>query len=322
VIGYLAEALRRRRAAGIRPFTVISCDNIASNGRRLRDAVVRFANGIDGDLARWIEGEVAFPRTMVDSITPASDEALRERVFQETGLFDAWPVQREAFTQWVIEDAPGPAPDWESVGVTITPDVSGYERAKLRLLNGAHSSLAYLGLLKGHETVAEAMGDGPLADFIRMMMTEDISPTVRPPRALDVANYVEVILARFRNPSVRYRLSQIASDGSVKLPARLLPPLEEALIAGRPTHRLCLPIAAWMHFVRRQTAAGLELIDPLARDLAQAARACRGEASDVTHFLNLASVFPPTLSGSAIFRAALSTAYVSLLDNREPGQAG
>jgi fructuronate reductase len=323
VVGYLAEALRRRRASGIRPFTVVSCDNLSGNGRRLRDAVVRFASDLDGDLARWIDGEVAFPRTMVDSITPASDEALRERVIQETGLFDAWPVQREASTQWVIEDVAGPAPPWDSIGVTITADVSGYERAKLRLLNGAHSSLAYLGLLKGHETVAEAMNDSELAALIRAMMIEDIAPSVRPPRGLDVASYIEVILARFRNPSVRHLLSQIAWDGSAKLPVRLLPTIAEALITGRPTHRLCWPLAAWMHFVRRQTAAGRELIDPLARDLAQAARACRGEPSDVMHFLNLASVFPSTLSGSAVFRTDLSAAYAFLLDpsNGKPVQA-
>lgn len=308
-IGFLTEALRRRRAADTAPFTVVSCDNLADNGRRLRDAVVHFARDLDRDLAAWIEGEVAFPRTMVDSITPATDEALRERVVQATGFLDAWPVQREAFTQWVIEDTPGPGPGWERVGVTVTANVSGYERAKLRLLNGAHSSLAYLGSLRGYETVAEAMKDEALAGFVRTLMREDIAPAVRPPRELDLDRYIEDILARFRNSAVRHLLSQIAWDGSQKLPVRLFPTIADNLITGRPIARLCQPIAAWMHFVRSRVAAGQSLVDPLAADLAKAAAAWRGDTNDIGHFLNLTAVFPASLAKNARFRHDLAVAY-------------
>lgn len=312
LIGYLAEALRRRRANGSAPFAVISCDNLCDNGTRLKNAVVHFARDVDRDLAQWIEGEVAFPCTMVDSITPATDEALRARVAEATGLIDAWPVQRETFTQWVIEDMPGLGPDWETAGVTLTHDVTGYERAKLRLLNGAHSSLAYLGLLKGYETVAEAMCDPALASFIRTLMIEDVAPIVRAPKDLDIAAYIEDILRRFRNAAVRHQLAQIAWDGSQKLPVRLLPTITENLITGRPIARLCLPVAAWMRFVRRQIQAGRPLVDPLATAIAQCASANSDAAGEVARLLSLSEVFQPALTGNAEFRARLIEAYAAL----------
>lgn len=315
LIGYLTEALRRRRAGGVKPFTVISCDNLTDNGARLRSAVVTFSKGIDRDLSAWIEGEVGFPRTMVDSITPATDDALRARVADATGLTDRWPVQREAFTQWVIEGLPGAGPDWESVGVIVTDNVSAYERAKLRLLNGAHSSLAYLGLLRGYETVAEAMRDRALADFVKALMVEDIVPTVRPPQGLNLASYIDAILKRFRNPAIRHNLAQIAWDGSQKLPFRLLGTIADNIVTGRPIERLCVPIAAWVLFVRMQVAAGQALADPLAKALAKAAKACRGDAeADVAAFLKIRAVFPPALCDNPNFRARVAASYATLLD--------
>ena len=152
------RGLQLRHQRGLAPYLVVSCDNLSDNGPTLRRAVLAFAARRDPALAAWIEERTRFPRTMVDSITPATDAALRARVAQALGLQDAWPVQRERFVQWVVEETDCAAqPDWASVGVTLSRDVSAYERAKLRLLNGAHSSLAYLGLLAGLETVAQAM---------------------------------------------------------------------------------------------------------------------------------------------------------------------
>lgn len=312
LIGYLTEALRRRRANATKPFAVISCDNLTDNGARLRAAVVRYAQDIDRDIAAWIEDEVAFPRTMVDSITPATDDALRERVAAATGLADAWPVQREAFIQWVIEDMPNLGPDWESVGVTFTGNVAAYERAKLRLLNGAHSSLAYLGLLKGYETVAEAMRDKALAAFVKTLMREDIAPTVRPPKELDLDAYIDAILARFRNPAVRHLLSQIAWDGSQKLPFRLIGTIADNLISGGRVDRLCLPVAAWMRFTHRQVEAGQALVDPLSSQIARAASPRADAAAEVAQYLQLTEVFPPALTTNAEFRARLTDAYAAL----------
>jgi fructuronate reductase len=313
LVGYLTEALRRRRADGTKPFTVISCDNLADNGLRLRNAVLQFAGDVDRDLSGWIEAEVTFPRTMVDSITPATDDALRSRVTEATGLLDRWPVQREAFAQWVIEALPGAGPDWESVGAIVTSNVSAYERAKLRLLNGAHSSLAYLGLLRNYETVAEAMQDRTLADFVSTLMLQDIAPTLRPPQGFDIPAYVEAILKRFRNPAIRHNLAQIACDGSQKLPIRLLGSITESIINGRSIERLCLPVAAWMLFVRRQSARGLRLVDPLADVLAKAAHAGHSDPADaVDEFLKIRTMFPEALAANGRFRERVTASYARL----------
>ena len=253
---------------------------------------------------------------MVDSITPATDDALRARVLAATGLEDAWPIQREAFTQWVVEHAFSPgAPDWASVGVQVTSDVHAFERAKLRLLNGAHSALAYLGLLRGRETVAEAMADAELAEFVRTLMIEDIAPTLSPPPGLDVGAYIEAVLTRFRNPAIRHLLSQIAWDGSQKLPIRLLGTVRDALEAGRPVRRLATPVAAWMRFVADRARRGETLVDPLAETLLKTAD------HGVPGFVRISTIFAPDLTKSDPFRTALDRAYAALAsENHKPLQ--
>jgi fructuronate reductase len=313
-VGYIVEGLRRRHQAGLPPYAVVACDNLADNGWRLKAAVVAFAQAIDPALAAWVEAEGRFPRTMVDSITPATDDALRTRVEAATGLTDAWPIQREAFTQWVVEDVLGDgAPDLASVGVTLTDDVRGFERAKLRLLNGVHSTIAYAGLLKGLETVFEAISDPELAKLAEDLMVQDIIPTLTAPRGLDLEAYAQAILARFRNPEIRHLLAQIAWDGSQKLPFRVLGTVADALEAGRSVDRLALPLAAWMHFVRRRAGDGVKIVDPLADRLVETAAACTGGAAgDVAEFLKLEPVFSRELAGNAVFVAALEKAYAEL----------
>ena len=315
LIGWLVEGLARRRAAGEAPFVSLSCDNLPDNGARLAAAVVGFAKARgDVDLAAWIEGEARFPRSMVDSITPATDEALKARVARAVGLVDAWPVQRERFVQWVVQDALGQgAPDLAAVGVTLTDDIVAYEQAKLRLLNGAHSSLAYLGALAGHTTVAEAMTDKALANFIRDLMRLDIAPSVRAPRDMSVEVYVGSILQRFRNPAIGHRLSQIASDGSQKTPIRLLATIADALSAGRSIERLAAPIAAWMRYVVETVRAGGALVDPMADQLGAITAGCTGQvAHDVSAFLALNRVFPAELVATLRFRVAVEAAYRDL----------
>jgi fructuronate reductase len=311
VAGFLAEALRRRRDASVPPFTVVSCDNLADNGARLARATAQFAATSDRNLAKWIEREVSFPRTMVDSITPATTDALKESVAGVLGVQDRWPVQREAFVQWVIEDGfPHEAPDWERAGVTLTNDVAGYDRAKLRLLNGAHSTLAYVGLLAGYGTVSDAMKDENLRTFVQTLMTADILPSLKAPRGLELRAYIDSILKRFRNPTMRHELAQIAWDGSQKLPFRLLGTIRDALDAGRPIDRLCVPIAAWMRFVRNAALRGEQVKDPLASQLMDIGRACEGRgATDTLRFLALDSVFPAELRADSRFTRALSEAY-------------
>jgi fructuronate reductase len=313
-IGWIVEGLRRRRAQSVPPYAVLSCDNLPDNGVVLKRALVAYARHSDADLARWIEAEVTCPRTMVDSITPATDDALRARAEKITGMLDAWPIQREPFTQWVVEDVPVMRDaDWKSVGVTLAKDVGVYDRAKLRLLNGPHSTLAYLGLLRGHESVADAMRDEQLAQFVELLMTEDLTPSLGVGPGLDVEHYISAVLARFRNPGIRHLLSQIAWDGSKKLPVRLVVTIGEAMRAGRPIHRLLMPIAAWMRFIVRQAKAGVPIVDPDAARLTSIGSACTGDArADLARFAVCESVLPPALMSEERFRKELETAYERL----------
>jgi fructuronate reductase len=310
-IGWIVEGLRRRRTTGNSPFAVVSCDNLPDNGAVLKRALTAFARQSDPGLAHFIENELVCPRTMVDSITPATDDALRENARALTGLEDAWPIQREPFTQWVVEDVPAMREaDWQSTGVTLAKDVSVYDRAKLRLVNGPHSTLTYLGLLRGHESVADAMRDEQLAQFVERLMTHDLAPSLGAAPGLDIAHYISAVLARFRNPGIRHLLSQIAWDGTKKLPVRIVVTIKEALEAGRPIERLVLPIAAWMRFIVRQAKAAVAIVDPDASRLAAIGAACTGEApADVARFAVCESVLPPALLANDNFRRALESAY-------------
>ena len=304
LIAWLALGLADRLSERLPPFTPICCDNMVSNGTKLRQAVTGLAERIDPELARWIDGEVRFPETMVDSITPATDDRLRVLVREATGANDAVPVSREAYAQWVIEDVlPAGSPDFASVGADLTGDVAAWERAKLRILNGAHSALAYLGLLLGRETVADAMADSALAGFVEQLVRHDIMPALEP-SPIDLRTYAEATFRRFRNPAIHHRLSQIAWDGSQKLPYRLLDTISDAIEAGRDIRRLTVPIAAWILFVERQARSGGELVDPLADKLKRAA----ATAQPVDQILDLSEVFSVSLSRNERFRDAVRTA--------------
>jgi fructuronate reductase len=313
LIGYLAAGLHQRRAHGLAAPTIISCDNLVDNGKRLKRGVSEYCEQIDPELAAWVNDAVACPSSMVDSITPATDDDLRTLVQEALGVADRWPVQREFFTQWVIEDdLRGEQPDWASIGVTVTDDVRGFERAKLRLLNGAHSTLAYVGSLAGYEAVSEAMSDPMLARFVSELMHLDIVPTLHAPRGLHLESYIADVLRRFRNPAIRHLLSQIAWDGSQKLPFRLLGTIQDQLRAGRPIARLAVPIAAWMQFIRRKALRGERAIDPLADELLAIGTGTSGESGDVKLFLTLEKMFPAELARNSQFAHAVEVAYAKL----------
>jgi fructuronate reductase len=287
---------------------------MVANGKKLRAAVVEFAGRTDPELADWIAGEAVFPDTMVDSITPATGAALLGLV-REQGFEDDIPVSREAYAAWVIEDVlPAGSPDLASAGAVLAADVGAWERAKLRMLNGAHSTLAYLGLLIGHETVAEAMADPALAGFVERLVREDIVAALEP-SPIDLQAYAGEILERFRNPAIGHRLAQIAWDGSQKLPYRLLDTIADARAAGRPIERLAVPVAAWMLFVERRARAGAEIVDPLAERLARIGRA----EDPVAGLLSLRQVFPERLAEDPVFREAVAAAVAAL--RREPVSA-
>ncbi|MCC5980365.1 MAG: mannitol dehydrogenase family protein [Oceanicaulis sp.] len=310
-IGLILEALTRRRAQGLPPFHVLSCDNLSDNGVKLAGAVTALAAERDRGLASWIAGEVRFPRTMVDAITPATDGALKAHIAQALGYTDAVPVQREVFTSWVIEKSDiAPFPDLEAAGALMTDDVAGHAFAKLRLLNGCHSPLAWLGLACGYESVNDAMADPWLARFITRLAEDEIAPSIAAPDGMDLSAYAATIRARFANPAIRHLLSQIAWDSSQKLPVRLLSTVENNLSAGRDITLLTASVASWMRFVRRMAASGQPLTDPMAAELAAIGLRCNDDPDhDVTLFLSLDAIFRADLATNARFRAGLIEGY-------------
>ena len=244
-LGWLAAAIARRRTEGLSVFTVLCCDNLPANGRTLHRLLARFAQLRSPDLGTFVENEVSCPDTMVDRIVPATTDEDRTRVAAALGLRDAWPVIAEPFTQWVVADRfPAGRPAWEDAGVTLVADVAPFERMKLRMLNASHSALAYLGLLAGLETVADAMRDADLAGFAVRLM-DDATPTLAVPPGTDVAGYKRALLDRFRNPALRHRLQQIGTDGAQKLPQRIADTMRDRLALGLPVDNHALVIAAW-----------------------------------------------------------------------------
>lgn len=316
VVGWIVAGLAARRAAGGKPFVPMPCDNLASNGAKLHAALVAFARAKDSGLADWIAGEVRVPSTMVDSITPASDEALYAAVAEALGVEDGAAVQRERFTQWVIQDIGiSIGPDLAAAGATVTSDVAGYEKAKLRILNGAHSTLAYLGLLRGHASVAEAMADADLARSVDAMIRDDIMPMLPQVAGLDLDAYRAAVLARFRNPAIVHRLDQIAIDGSQKLPYRLGDTLAANRAAGRMPAHVAAALGGWVAFLIARSRAGIAIVDPAGDRLATAA-SDGDPAAVVRRLVEAALGLPPAVAGDAPLLRAIERAAVAAHEAR------
>jgi len=268
--GFLVEALARRRAEGVAPFTVVSCDNLPSNGATARSVLTRMASLRDAGLGAWVASDVAFPSTMVDRIVPATTGEDRARIAARLGAEDAWPILTEPFSQWVIEDRfPTGRPRFEDSGATLVSDVAPFELAKLRLLNGSHSTLAYLGYLAGYETVSDVMADERFARLVAELMEKESAPTLDAGKIGDLKAYMRELLARFGNPALRHLTWQIAMDGSQKLPQRLLGTVRARFARGAPIERLALGVAAWMRYVTGVDERGrpIDVRDPLSARL-------------------------------------------------------
>jgi fructuronate reductase len=302
VPGILLEGLRRRKEAGIQPFAVLSCDNMPDNGQRTRQAVLGLAQRLDSALAEWIGKAVAFPSSMVDRIVPAMDEASHLRLL-DIGCDDAAAVACEAFSQWVIEDHfPAGRPDWEGEGVQMVDNIRPFEDMKLRLLNGSHSLLAYVGLLAGFETVNQAINDPGMAQLISRYMHDEAAPTLDMPDGVDVASYAQELITRFGNDALEHRLRQIAMDGTQKLPQRWLLGAGQLLEQGRSINCTALGVAAWIRFTELEG----DLLDDPWRERLQS---LPSGPSRVDATLGLAEVFMPSVAQTNEFRLAVASAY-------------
>ncbi len=316
-VGFIVEALARRQAAGVPAFTLLSCDNLPSNGHVLKRVVNRFAEMRDPALGA-IVAAVASPSTMIDRIVPATTDADRATIAKALGVEDAWPVVTEPFRQWVIEDDfPLGRPAWEEAGAVFVEDVSSFELMKLRLLNGSHSTLAYLGFLAGAETVAEAMALSGMEELVEGLMCEEVSPTLPALAGFDLPAYRRALVERFKNPALRHRTWQIAMDGSQKLPQRLLGTIRDRIAAGASYERLALGVAAWMRYARGIDEAGntIDVRDPLAGRLAALTQGLDDPEKIVAAFLGLTEVFGEDLRVDVHFRAALVGALSRLLSD-------
>jgi fructuronate reductase len=317
-LGFLAGALALRRARGVEPFTVLCCDNLPSNGQLVRALVLELAERIDAALTRWIEAHVAFPATMVDRIVPATTDQDLRALEAQLDVRDEGMVKTEPFRQWVIEDrfcAGHPA--WEQAGAQLVADVQPFEEAKLRLLNGSHSTLAYLGRLAGCELVHEAMAVPAFARVVERLMALEVTPTLRAAPGMALETYRAALLDRFRNAALEHRCRQIAMDGSQKLPQRLLGTIRDNLAAGRAIDTAALSVAAWMRYVSGvdERGARIDVQDPLAERLREIFERVGPRAEALTReYLGVREIFGADLAESPPFVSVVTRHLASLFE--------
>jgi fructuronate reductase len=291
-LGLVVRGLRTRADAGCPPLAVVSCDNLPGNGDRLRGLVEQ---ACDGGFGGW----VAFPSTMVDRIVPAATASTVERASAALGVHDLAALEAEPFAQWVIaDDFPGGRPAWERAGAILTSDVTAWERLKLRVLNGSHSTVAYLGALAGCATIADALALPGMAELLRHLICDDIAPTLQPPAGVSVSSYGEQVLTRLASRAVVHPTAQVAMDGSQKLPQRLIPVILERRRSNAASIYAALGIAGWMRFVQGRADDGrsLALQDPLADTVRAALPDSDDPAGVVTALLRLGDMFPAELA--------------------------
>ena len=315
-IGYIVEALRLRREKGLKAFTVMSCDNVRENGHVAKVAVLGLAQARDPQLAAWIEENVTFPCTMVDRIVPAATPETLQEIADQLGVYDPCAIACEPFRQWVIEDNfVNGRPDWDKVGAQFVADVVPFEMMKLRMLNGSHSFLAYLGYLGGYETIADTMTNPAYRKAAFALMMQEQAPTLSMPEGTDLNAYATLLIERFSNPSLRHRTWQIAMDGSQKLPQRLLDPVRLHLQNGGSWRHLALGVAGWMRYTQGVDEQGnaIDVVDPMLAEFQKVNAQYQG-ADRVKALLGLSGIFADDLPQNADFVGAVTAAYQQLCE--------
>jgi mannitol 2-dehydrogenase len=311
VFGLIVAGLKRRRDAGLAPFTVMSCDNIPGNGHVTENAVAGLAELVDSELAAWIRREVAFPNSMVDRITPATSDRERQMLHDSFGLDDNWPVFCEEFRQWVVEDEfPAGRPALEKVGVMFTSDVAPYELMKIRILNGGHAAIAYPAALLEIHFVHEAMQDPQISAFLEVLTKVEIMPTVPPPPKVDLESYRDLISRRFANPKIGDTIDRLCFGGSDRQPKFILPVAVDRLKSGAGVKGLALVSALWCRYCYGETENGRAIAanDPNWERIQTAARQAR---NDPGAFLQMHDIFGD-LAKDPIYVAGFSKALSSL----------
>ena len=316
VAGLLVWALGERLRLGHAPFTVLCCDNLPENGAMLRALLTDFARHTAPELVPHIAQTVAFPATMVDRITPARTEATLALAKALTGHEDRAAIETEAFRQWVIEDHfPEGRPAWEAGGALFVPDVRPYEEMKLRMLNGAHSMLAYSGFLSGKSHVRDVMADPALARLVSRHMAAAAS-TLAPLPGVDFTSYGAALAERFANPHLMHETYQIAMDGTEKLPQRIIAPAAEALATGKPIEPFAFAVACWMRYAlgRRDDGETYALRDPREAQIAEALVGAETAAQIAAALSALPGLLPDALRTNAVWRDAVAERLERMLE--------
>jgi mannitol 2-dehydrogenase len=307
--GLIVAGLARRRAAGVAPFAVMSCDNIPGNGHVCQNAVAGLAELADPELARWIRANVAFPNSMVDRITPATTDRERATLRDKFGLEDNWPVFCEEFRQWVLEDKfPAGRPRLEEVGVTFTTNVAPYELMKIRILNGGHAAIAYPAALLDIHFVHQAMEDPQVSAFLDQLTRREIVAVVPPPPGVDLAAYQALIGRRFANPKIEDTIERLCFDGSNRQPKFILPTVVDRLKSGADVKGLALVSALWCRYCHGETESG-KTIKPNDPNWARLQTAAKRARTDPGAFLEMKDIFGAAAQNPsyvAAFTGALS----------------
>ena len=319
VFGVLCAALSQRRANNTPAFTVMSCDNLPHNGKVARKALLAFAALSNPDLHDWIAANVSFPNAMVDRITPMTSNAHRLQLHDQLGIDDAWPVVCEPFIQWVLEDKfSNGRPAWETVGVQLTDDVTPYEEMKIKLLNGSHLALTYLGFLKGYRFVHDTMNDPLFVAYMRAYMDKDVTPQLAPVPGIDLTAYKNTLVQRFSNQAIADQLERVCSDGSSKFPKFTVPTINRLIADGAELKRAALVVAAWALYLKGVDETGQTYAIPDPR-----AEFCQALVADdeliVQRLLGVEEIFGTAIAQSAEFVAAFEWCLNSL---REVGVSG
>ncbi|MDA8498237.1 mannitol dehydrogenase family protein [Citrobacter sp. Igbk 17] len=300
--GIIVEALHRRRQRGLQPFTVLSCDNIPDNGHVVKNAVLGMAEKRSPELANWIREHVSFPGTMVDRIVPAATEESLDEIARELGVADPCAISCEPFIQWVIEDHfVSGRPQWETAGVQMVDDVLPWEQMKLRMLNGSHSFLAYLGYLAGFQHISDCMQDRAFREAAHRLMLSEQAPTLRITN-VDLDQYADSLLERFANPALKHKTWQIAMDGSQKLPQRMLDGIRVHLARQSEWPLLALGIAGWMRYVSGIDDSGaiIDIRDPMSDKIRTIVEQST-ESERVSALLSLHEIFDTDLAQNPQF---------------------
>ena len=317
-IGFLVEALNLRYQTGVPAFSVLSCDNIPDNGKKTRLAVIQLAKLTKPELAQWIAGHVRFPSSLADRIVPAISEQELTDICVYLGADDQCAVITEPYRQWIIEDDFSLGrPEWDLIdGVQFVEDVTPWQTMKLRMLNGSHSLLAYLGGLAGYQTIADAINDDRLAYVVRYYLNREATPSLQIPCGVNAAEYAQHIMIRFANQALQHRTDQVASDGSQKLPIRWFPQLEVLVLSQQGFNCIALGIAAWLRYLDGidDQNNSIKVCDPLTKQLQQL-KIDNTSFSGVSNIIRQSGLFPACISQSPTALGRINYYYAQLQEN-------